>query len=117
MYHARAGTVEILVGKGREMRPRPGTQTDPAAVTWSAELLAHGLIRPSFVPPPAISALRDLTRTRVALVQTRTPAKNRVHKVVEDTNVTLSRVVTDRCGTSGRRMLEAVIAGERAPHT
>jgi transposase len=115
VYHVLAGTVEVLVGNARELRPRPGKKTDPADATWIAELLAHGLIRPSFVPPPAISALRDLTRTRVALVQTRTQAKNRVHKVLEDTNVKLSSVVTDLFGTSGRRMLAALIAGERDP--
>ena len=116
-YHVLAGTVEVLVGTAREMRPRPGTKTDPADATWIAELLAHGLIRPSFVPPPMISALRDLTRTRVALVQTRTQAKNRVHKVLEDTHVKLSSVVTDLFGVSGRRMLAALIAGERDANT
>ena len=117
VYHVLAGTVEVLVGNAREMRPRPGKKTDPADATWIAELLAHGLIRPSFVPPPMISALRDLTRTRVALVQTRTQAKNRVHKVLEDTNVKLSSVVTDLFGVSGRRMLAALIAGERDANT
>ena len=116
VYHVLVGTVEVLVGNAREMRPRPGKKTDKADARWIAELLAHGLIRPSFVPPPAISALRDLTRTRVALVQTRTQAKNRVHKVSEDTNVKLSSVVTDLFGKSGRRMLAALIAGERDAH-
>jgi transposase len=113
VYHVLAGTVEVLVGHAREMRPRPGKTTDPADATGLAEWLAHGRIRPSFVPPPMISALRALTRTRVALVQTRTHAKNRVHKVLEDTHVKLSSVVTDLCGTSGRRRLAAFIAGER----
>ena len=116
VYHVLVGTVEVLVGHAREMRPRPGKKTDKADARWIAELLAHGLIRPRFVPPPAISALRDLTRTRVALVQTRTQAKNRVHKVLEDTNVKLSSVVTDLFGKSGRRMLAALIAGERDAH-
>src|SRR6516165_1753733 len=115
VYHVLAGTVEVLVGHAREMRPRPGKKPDPADATWIAELLAHGLIRPSFVPPPMISAWRDLTRTRVALVQTRTQAKNRVHKVLEDTNVKVASVVTDLFGVSGRRMLAALIAGERDP--
>ena len=117
VYHVLVGTVEVLVGNAREMRPRPGKKTDPADATWIAELLAHGLIRPSFIPPPAINALRDLTRTRVALVQTRTQAKNRVHKVLEDTNIKLSSVVTELFGKSGRQMLAALIAGQRAPHT
>jgi len=76
--HVLVGVVEVIVGNAREMRPRPGKKTDKADARWSAELLAHGLIRPSFVPPPEIRALRDLTRTRVGLVQTRTQAKNRV---------------------------------------
>src|SRR4030095_16493393 len=87
VYQVLAGSGEGLVGNSPEMRPRPGKKTDPTDATWIAELLAHGLIRPSFIPPPAINALRDLTRTRVALVQTRTQAKNRVHKVLEDTNI------------------------------
>jgi transposase len=52
VYHVLAGTVEVLVGNAREMRPRPGKKTDPADATWIAELLAHGLVRPSFVPRP-----------------------------------------------------------------
>lgn len=59
IYHVLVGVVEVLVGNAREMRPRPGKKTDKADATWIAELLAHGLVRPSFVPPPAIQALRD----------------------------------------------------------
>jgi transposase len=101
------------VGNAREMRPRPGKKTDKADARWIAELLAHGVIRPSFVPPPETRALRDLTRTRVGLVQTRTQAKNRVQKVLEDSNIKLASVVSDVFGTSGRQMLQALIAGER----
>jgi transposase len=115
VYHVLAGTVEVLVGNAHEMRRRPGRKTDKADARWIAELLAHGLIRPSFIPPPVIQALRDLTRTRVALVQTRNQAKNRVTKVLEDTNIKLASVVADLFGTSGRRMLAALIAGEREP--
>jgi transposase len=115
IYHVLVGVVEVLVGNAREMRPRPGKKTDKADARWIAELLAHGLIRPSFVPPPAIRALRDLTRTRVGLVQTRTQAKNRVQKVLEDSNIKLASVVSDVFGKSGRRMLQALIDGERSP--
>jgi len=115
VYHVLAGTIEVLVGNAQAMQQRPGRKTDKADARWSAALLAHGLIRPSFVPPPAISALRDLTRTRVALVQTRAQAKHRVHQVLEDTNLKLASVVTDRFGVRGRRMLAALIAGARAP--
>jgi transposase len=99
--------VEVLVGNAQEMRRRPGHKTDKADARWIAELLAHGLIRPSFIPPPPIQALRDLTRTRVALIQARTQAKNRVVKVLEDTNIKLTSVVSDLFGRSGRRMLAA----------
>ena len=115
VYHVLAGTVEVLVGNAHEMRRRPGRKTDKADARWIAELLTHGLIRPRFIPPPAIQALRDLTRTRVALVQTRSQANNRVTKVLEDTHFKLSSVVADLFGASGRRMLAALSAGEREP--
>lgn len=115
VYHVLSGTLEVLVGNAQEMRRRPGHKTDKADARWIAELLAHGLIRPSFLPPPPIQALRDLTRTRVALIQARSQAKNRVHKVLEDTNIKLASVVADLFGVSGRRMLAALIAGERDP--
>jgi transposase len=117
VYHVLVSTVEVLVGNAQEMRRRPGHKTDKADARWIAELLAHGLIRPSFIPPPAISVLRDLTRTRVALIQSRAQAKNRVVKVLEDTNIKLTTVVSDLFGRSGRRMLAALLAGERDPKT
>src|SRR5215831_19363648 len=115
VYHVLAGTVEVFIGNAHEMRNRPGKKTDKRDAAWIAELLAHGLIRPSFVPPPAICALRDVTRTRVALVQTRSQSKNRVHKLLEDTNLKLGSVVSDLFGVTGRRMLAALVAGERDP--
>jgi transposase len=115
VYHVLVGTVEVLVGHAQEMRRRPGRKTDKADARWIAELLAHGLIRPSFIPPPPIGALRDLTRTRVALIQACTQAKNRVVNVREDTHITLTSVVSDLFGRSGRRMLAALLAGERDP--
>jgi transposase len=66
VYHVLCGTVEVYMGNAHEMRRRPGKKTDKAAAAWIAELWAPGLIRPSFVPPPAMRALRDVTRTRVA---------------------------------------------------
>lgn len=115
VYHVLVGTVEVLVGNAHEMRRRPGKKTDKRDAAWIAELLAHGLIRPSFVPPPDIRALRDVTRTRVALVQTRSQSKNRVHKLLEDPNLKLGSVVSDLFGVTGRRILAALVAGERAP--
>lgn len=113
VYHALVGTVEVLVGHAQEMRRRPGHKTDKADARWMAELLAHGLIRPSFIPPPPIGALRDLTRMRVALIQTR--AKNRVVNVREETHIKLTSVVSALFGRSGRRMLAAWLARERDP--
>ena len=115
VYHVLVGTVEVFIGNAHELRSRPGKKTDKRDAAWIAELLAHGLIRPSFVPPPNMCALRDVTRTRVALVQTRSQSKNRVHKLLEDTNLKLGSVVSDLFGVTGRRMLAALVAGERDP--
>jgi transposase len=108
---------EVVLGNSRDIRQMPGRKTDKADAAWIAELLAHNLIAPSFVPPAEIAALRDLTRARASLVQTRTQAKNRVHKVLEDTNIKLASVATDIFGKSGRRMLEALGTGEQDPTT
>jgi transposase len=111
--HVLSAVVEVCVAQSQDVRQRPGTKTDESEATWMAELLAPGLIQPSFVPPPAMRAWRDLTRTRVSLVQTRTQAQNRVSKIVEDTNIQLASVVSDVCGKRARRMLVAWVAGER----
>src|SRR5262245_14662691 len=115
VYHVLVGTVEVYIGNAHELRSRPGKKTDKRDAAWIAELLAHGLIQPSFVPPPDIGALRDVTRTRVAFVQTRSQSKNRVHKLLEDTNLKLGSVVSDLFGVTGRRMLAVLVAGERDP--
>jgi transposase len=115
VYHVRAGVVEVFIGNAYEMRQRPGKKTDKRDAAWIAELLAHGLIRPSFVPPPDIYALRDVTRTRVALLQTRSQSKHQGHKLLEDANLKLGSVVSDRFGVTGRRMLAALVAGEPHP--
>jgi transposase len=115
VYHVLSEAVEVCVANSQDVRQRPGHKTDQRDATWIAELLAHGLIKPSVVPPPEICALRDLTRTRVSLVQTRTQAKNRVYKILEDTNIKLASVVSDVFGKSGRRMLDALVAGKRDP--
>jgi transposase len=115
VYHVLSGALEVVVGHAQAMRRRSGHQTANADARWIAERLAHGLIRPSFLPPPPIQALRDLPRTRVALVQSRSQAKNRVHTILEETNIMLASVVADLFGVSVRRMLAALMAGERDP--
>jgi transposase len=80
---------------------------------WICDLVAHGLVRPSFVPPAPIRRLRDLTRRRAILLAERTREKQRVEKLLEDAGVKLSVVATDIFGKSGRAILNALIAGER----
>ncbi len=71
VYHVLAATMEVWVVNARDVKHRRGKKTDPADAKWIAELLAYGLIEPSFIPPPEIAALRDVIRMRTALVQTR----------------------------------------------
>ena len=94
----------------------PGRKTDVKDCEWLAQLLAHGLIRASFIPPAAIRELRDLTRHRKSLIRDRVKAINRVHKLLETANIKLASVVTDVMGVSGRAMLNALVAGETDPH-
>jgi transposase len=115
VYHVLAGAVEVFIGNAHELRSRPGKKTDKRDAAWIAALWAHGLIRPSFVPPPEIGALRDVTRTRVALGQTRSQSKTRGHKLLADTTLKLGSVVSDLFGGTGRRILAALVAGERDP--
>jgi transposase len=97
------------------MRGVPGRTTDMTDAEWICDLVAHGLVRPSFVPPPPIRRLRDLTRRRSILLGDRSREKQRMEKLLEDAGVKLSVVVSDLFIKSGRAMLEALIAGERDP--
>lgn len=113
VHHILSAHLDMVVGNSRDIRVRRGKKTDKADAQWIAELLAHGLIVPSFVPSPEIAALRDLTRSRVQLVQMRASVKNRIYKILEDTNIKLASVVSDLFGVSGRAMLDALVSGER----
>ena len=93
----------------------PGRKSDVNDATWIPDLLAHGLIRSSFVPPGPIQELRDLTRTHKQLVREVVQHKQRIQKVLEDANIKLGSVLADVLGTSGRRLLRAIIAGEQNP--
>jgi transposase len=104
---------DVWILNARDVKQRRGKKKDRADAKWIAELVAHDLVQPSFVPPPKIGALRDLIRMRTTLVQTRTQAKNRVLGVLEDTNVKLASVVSDPFGVSGRKMMNALVNGER----
>ena len=93
----------------------PGRKTDVADALWLADLLAHGLIRPSFVPETATQEMRALLRTRKQFVRERSSHVQRIQKVLEDANIKLDSVVSDVLGLSGRRMIEALIRGETDP--
>ena len=98
---------ECWLLNARHMRAVPGRKTDMTDAEWICDLVAHGLVRPSFVPPPPIRRLRDLTRRRAVLTAERSREKQRMEKLLEDAGVKLSVVVTDIFGVSGRDMIDA----------
>ena len=106
---------ELKLVNAAHVRFLPGRKTDVADAVWLAELLEHGLLRGSFVPPAPIRELRDLTRYRRKLVQAHTAESQRVSKTLEDAGIKLDSVASDVLGVSGRAMLAALIAGERDP--
>jgi len=106
---------ELLLVNSAHFKQVPGRKTDVADCAWLAQLLEHGLLRSSFVPPAPIRELRDLTRYRKSLTEERTRAANRLHKVLQDAGIKLSSVATDSLGVSGRSMLMALVAGTTDP--
>jgi transposase len=112
LWHVLEGQFELLLVNAQHVKAIPGRKTDRGDAAWLAELLQHGLVRSSLVPPAPIRELRDLTRYRVNLVQECNRIANRVQKVLEDANLKLASVATDPLGASGRAMLKAIIAGE-----
>src|SRR3954453_9715753 len=117
IYYLLEDVVECWLLNARHLKKVPGRKTDVSDSEWIAELVAHGLVRPSFVPPRPIRRLRDLTRYRTALTQDRTREIQRLQALLEDAGIKLSVFVSDITGTSARRMLAALIAGERDPQT
>jgi hypothetical protein len=107
--------VELLLVNARHLKQVPGRKTDVKDAVWLCELLEVGLLRSSLVPGPVIRQLRDLTRYRKRLVQTRTSETQRVDKTLEDAVIKLGPVASSRLTKSGRAMIEALIAGERDP--
>jgi transposase len=108
---------EVMLVNARHVKNVPGRKSDVNDATWLAQLGAHGLVRASFVPPPPIRQLRDLTRTRAAVVRERSREVTRLEKLLEGAGIKLSSVVSDLSGVSSRRMLLALAAGERDPQT
>jgi transposase len=113
LYNLLEGSFTVLVVNAAHIKYVPGRKTDVKDAEWIAELLAHGLLRASFVPEAPQRALRDLTRQRTHLIQERASIVNRMQKVLEWANIKLSSVVTDITGVSARAMLEALVGGQR----
>jgi transposase len=112
VWHVLEGSFELMLANAQHVKAVPGRKSDVNDATWLAELLAHGLIRASFVPPQPQQELRDLTRTRKQLMRGRTQQALRIQKLLEDANVKLSSVVSDVLGQASRRILHAIIDGE-----
>jgi transposase len=118
VWHILAdGDLVLVLANAAHVKNVPGRKTDVADATWLAELLAHGLVRASFVPDAPTQALRALLRTRKQLVREQASHVQRLQKTLEDANVKLASVLTNLMGTSGRAILEAMIAGESDPET
>jgi transposase len=115
VWHVLEGHAELVLANAAHIKHVPGRKSDVNDAVWIADLLAHGLIQPSLVPPAPIRELRDLTRTRKQLTREIVQHTQRIHKVLEDANVKLGSVISNVVGASGRRILHAIISGEVNP--
>jgi transposase len=115
VWHILEESCALVLANAHYVRNVPGRKTDVSDAAWLADLLAHGLVRSSFVPERPTQELRDLTRTRKQLVRQRAQHVNRLHKVLEDANLKIGSYVTDITGVTGRAILSAIIAGETDP--
>ena len=115
VWHVLEGHFELVLANAAHVKNVPGRKTDVNDAMWLADLLAHGLIRASFVPPVAVQELRTLTRTRKQFVRERASHAQRIEKVVEDANLKLSVVISDILGKGGRAVLQALIDGHSDP--
>jgi transposase len=115
VWHLLEADFELVLANAMHIKQVPGRKSDVTDAEWIGDLLAHGLIRPSFVPPTAVQELRDLTRTRTQLMGELARHTLRIQKTLEDANLKLTRVVADVLGRSSRAILRALIAGETDP--
>jgi len=115
VFNILEGAVEVMLVNAREAKGLKARKTDVIDAEWLADLLRHGLLRPSFIPPLYIRELRELTRYRESLVREQTSLANRIQKLVESGNIKLGQVATDALGVSGLQMLRALAAGETNP--
>lgn len=114
-YYLLEDDFEVLLVNAAHVKHVPGRKTDTIDAAWLALLLSRGLLRASFVPPPPIRELRDLTRYRKALINEKSREINRIHKMLEDAGVKISSFASDVMGVSGRDMIRALIAGQGDP--
>jgi transposase len=114
-YYVLEDGLNVVLVNARDSKNVPGRKTDVSDAAWLADLGAHGLVRASFVPPPPIRELRELTRARTIITAERTKEIQRLEKLLEDAGIKLSSVAADIVGASGRAMLEALVAGQRDP--
>ena len=112
VWNILEGQFEVLLVNAQHIKGVPGRKSDQKDCEWIADLLQHGLLHGSFVPPKEMRELRDLTRYRVSLAQEENRIANRVQKVLEDANLKLASVASDPLGVSGRAILKAILAGE-----
>lgn len=117
IYTVLEDQFELILANAHEVKALPGRKTDVRDCEWIADLLRHGLIRPSFIPAKPIRVLRDLMRYRKSLVYQHTQEINRLHKVLETANIKLTSVVSDVWGKSGQSMINAIIQGESDAQT
>ena len=115
VYNVLEANFEVLVVNARDIKQVPGRKTDVSDAEWIADLLRHGLLRGSFVPPKPVRELRELTRYRKSLVREKARAINRIQKVLEGANIKLAAVATDIMGASGRAILQALARGTTDP--
>jgi len=115
IWNVLEGEMELLLCNAQHIKAVPGRKTDIKDAEWIADLLQHGLLQASFVPPRSQRELRDLTRYRSSLTADRARLVNRIQKTLEDTNIKLASVLSDITGKSSRAILEALLAGEQNP--
>jgi transposase len=115
VWHVLEESLTLVLANAMHIRNVPGRKTDVNDATWIADLLAHGLIRGSFVPPTPVQEMRDLTRTRKQLVREAAQHSQRLQKTLEDANIKLASLVSDILGKSGRAILDALVGGESDP--
>jgi transposase len=115
VWNVLRGHFPLLLANPYYVKNIPSDKTDPKDAAWIADLLAHGLIRGSFVPPPEVEQWRDLTRYRVKLVGEYNRIHNRIHKVLEDANLKLDTVASDILGVTGREIIHSIIQGQQNP--